>query len=45
MNAFERNYTDDKELVNEINWKQVSTKPKKFEFGERNVRLIRSKAW
>jgi len=39
MNAFEH-YTDDKELVNDIDWKDVSTKPKKLKFDKRNVCLI-----
>jgi len=35
MKAFERHYTDDKELVNDIDWKDVSTKPKKLKFGKK----------
>jgi len=42
MKAFERHYTDDKELVNEIDRKDISTKPKKLELGKINVYLITS---
>jgi len=49
MKAFERHYTDFKELVNEIDWEDTShttsnfsTKPKTLAFGKRNVCLITS---
>jgi len=42
MKAFERHYTDDNELVNDIDGKDVCTKPKKLEFGKRKVCFITS---
>jgi len=47
MKAFERHYTDFKELVNEIDWEDttsinVSTKRKKLEIVKRNICLITS---
>jgi len=42
MEAFERHYSDENELVNEIDGKYVFTKPKKLEFRKINVCLITS---